>query len=177
MDENYLLWAIIKAPFTIIGGILAFLAPFLFGQILFLVSQSFFDHSGLELSPQGVVYLVFYIIFALGYGSISGIGLIFLGLDVWAVYRTKVQDKSSHDSFYIIAANQIALSLCAILAYGGFYDSLPGALAAFAILGLIFGITKPIVIARERRRQREAEAETEALRAAAQAALQARFKQ
>jgi hypothetical protein len=176
MDDNYFFWALIKTPFIIIGGALAFLAPFLFGQILFLVSQSFFNHEGLDLSPGGIVHLVFYIIFALGFGSISGIGLIFLGLDIWAGYRVVVLDKPKHDSFYIIAANQIALSLCAILAYGGFYDSVPGALVAFAILGGMFGITKPIMIVRERRRHREMEAETESLRVAARAASQARFK-
>jgi hypothetical protein len=170
MENNYFLRILCQAPFIILGGIIGFLTPFALGQILFMVGQAVFGHDTLGSIP----YFGLYILFSLGFGSISGIGLIFLGLDIWAVYRTVVQEKSKHDSFYIIAANQIALSLCAILAYGGFYDSLPGALLAFATLGVMFGITKPIAVWWDRRRLREQEAEAEAMRASAEAVFGAR---
>jgi len=79
MRENYVLQSFLDAPKIVLGAIFLIIAAVVAGHICFLTTLAWADAQWLPF-----IYLPdmpFEILFAFGFGAMSGYGLIFLCLD------------------------------------------------------------------------------------------------
>ena len=136
MRDNYILSSFLGAPQSILGGIFLFVSAVLFGQCLMYFGLYFTDPQALG-TPFGfnvmgvpfsgkdlVLAFLTSLILTFGYGSFSVVGLIFLVINFWFIYRLMFADEPAHSFFCVIAANQIGLFLCAMLFWGEFEQGL-----------------------------------------------------
>ena len=137
-SDSYILQAFLRAPKTILGGIFLFIAAVLFGEIVFLVCEN----GGLYFYTP--FDFLFDLLFSFGFGAMSGVGLIFLGIDFWFIYRLMYNDETGHNFFFVIAANQIAISMCSMLVMGGIIRAIPGLIISSILLGLLYWGTRKL---------------------------------
>ena len=69
---------------------------------------------------------------------LSCVGLIFLGLDYLMIRRLLYEEETSMKFFLAVAANQVALTICAGIPWGSFLETLPGGAIALLVVGLAY---------------------------------------
>ena len=136
MRDNYIFSTFIGAPQSILGGIFLFLVAVVIGQGGLILALAL-THEG-SWGTDSVVNFLLSLVVVFFYGAASGVGLIFLAVDFWIIYRLICQDESALNFFFVIAASQVGLFLSATIPMGEFWDGLPAGAVILVVLGLVY---------------------------------------
>ena len=147
MSDNYVTNAFFSGTGSVLAGIFIFLGGIVVGEGLFLVIQTL-----LSVAEGGDFYapdvaelflgMIGSVLFAFFFGAASGIGIIFILINFWFIYRLLYADESIATFFLVIAMDQAALTLCASLVAGRLSENGLSCLLALVILGLLFWAAK-----------------------------------
>jgi len=136
VNDNYILNAFLDAPRTILGKIFLFLSAVFAGQIMACIASGGFIAGPLDFC--------FFVLINFGWGMLSGVGLIFVVIDFWYIYRLTYQEESAHTFFFVIAASQLGLATSAALIDDMLSQVWFGMTLGLVFMGLLYWGTKKL---------------------------------